>query len=91
MVLNLTLLRCVILLLKPPSCLSAKETGLAHFVLKDYLFLGNRLMTKRSLTDYKTRHNRRKIALKNVAQARDKQYKANPELHPKLAHWEKSL
>ena len=49
MVLNLR----VTLLLKLPICLLTKETGPALFVLKDYLFLGKRLMTKRLLTTIK--------------------------------------
>ena len=59
--------------------------------LEGLSFLGKTAHTKAVTHHCKTRHKRRKITLKTVAQARFKQYKTNPELHPKLAQGKKSL
>ena len=61
------------------------------FCLEGLPLLGKSAHDKAVTHHYKTRHKRRKITLKTVARARYKQYRANPELHTKLAQGKKSL
>ena len=61
------------------------------FCLEGLPLLGKAAHDKAVTHHYKTRHKRRKITKKTVAQTRYKQYKTNPELHPKLVQGKQSL